>query len=128
MNTTIKEEEGKVIASFSGRLDTLAAVQTAKDVQCVIDSDCTDVVLDCEELEYISSSGLRIFISILKSVKARKGTVVVKNINDEIKKVFEMTGFNKLFIITDTRAEACGMLKSFSFISKLKLNLIECFP
>lgn len=99
MNTTIKEEEGKVIASFSGRLDTLAAVQTAKDVQCVIDSDCTDVVLDCEELEYISSSGLRIFISILKSVKARKGTVVVKNINDEIKKVFEMTGFNKLFII-----------------------------
>lgn len=100
MNTTIKEEEeGKVIASFSGRLDTLAAVQTAKDVQCVIDSDCTDVELDCEELEYISSSGLRIFISILKSVKARKGTVVVKNINDEIKKVFEMTGFNKLFII-----------------------------
>ena len=99
MNTTIKEEEGKVIASFSGRLDTLAAVQTAKDVQCVIDSDCTDVVLDCEELEYISSSGLRIFISILKSVKARKGTVVVKNINDDIKKVFEMTGFNKLFII-----------------------------
>ena len=99
MNTTIKEEEGKVIASFSGRLDTLAAVQTAKDVQCVIDSDCTDVVLDREELEYISSSGLRIFISILKSVKARKGTVVVKNINDEIKKVFEMTGFNKLFII-----------------------------
>ena len=99
MSTTIKEEEGKMIASFSGRLDTLAAVQTAKDVQCVIDSNCTDVELDCEELEYISSSGLRIFISILKSVKARKGTVVVKNINDEIKKVFEMTGFNKLFII-----------------------------
>ncbi|MBR4380662.1 MAG: STAS domain-containing protein [Bacteroidaceae bacterium] len=99
MNTTIKEEEGKMIAKFSGRLDTLAAVQTAKDVQPLIDADCTEVELDCEELEYISSSGLRIFISILKSVKARKGTVVVKNINDEIKKVFEMTGFNKLFII-----------------------------
>ena len=39
MNTTIKEEEGKMIALFSGRFDTLAAVQAAKDVQCVIDSD-----------------------------------------------------------------------------------------
>jgi anti-sigma B factor antagonist len=99
MNTTIKEEEGKLIAVFNGRLDTLAAVQTAKDVQPLIDADNTEIELDCQDLEYISSSGLRIFISILKSVKARKGTVVVKNINDEIKKVFEMTGFNKLFII-----------------------------
>ncbi|MBQ7553278.1 MAG: STAS domain-containing protein [Bacteroidaceae bacterium] len=99
MNTTIREEEGKMIAEFAGRLDTLAAVQTAKDVQPLIDSACQQVVLDCSALEYISSSGLRIFISILKSVKARKGEVIVQNINDEIRKVFEMTGFNKLFII-----------------------------
>jgi len=99
MNTTIKEEEGKMIAELVGRLDTLAAVQTAKDVQPLIDSKCQHIVLDCAGLEYISSSGLRIFISILKATKARKGEVVVQNINDEIKKVFEMTGFNKLFII-----------------------------
>jgi len=99
MNTTIKEEEGKMIAELVGRLDTLAAVQTAKDVQPLIDSECQHIVLDCAGLEYISSSGLRIFISILKATKARKGEVVVQNINDEIKKVFEMTGFNKLFII-----------------------------
>ena len=99
MNTTIKEEEGKVIASFSGRLDTLAAVQTAKDVQCVIDSDCTDVELDCEELEYISSSGLRLFLSLRKETAAKGGKVIIKNINDEIKKVFMMTGFYNLFEI-----------------------------
>ena len=99
MNTTIKEENDSMIAVFEGRLDTLAAVQTAKDVQPLIDSSCQHIILDCTSLDYISSSGLRIFISILKSAKARKGEVVVQNINDEIKKVFEMTGFNKLFII-----------------------------
>ena len=99
MNTTIKEENGSMIAAFEGRLDTLAAVQTAKDVQSLIDSSCQSIILDCTNLDYISSSGLRIFISILKSAKARKGEVVVQNINDEIKKVFEMTGFNKLFVI-----------------------------
>ena len=99
MNTTIKEENGSMIAAFEGRLDTLAAVQTAKDVQPLIDSSSQSIILDCTNLDYISSSGLRIFISILKSAKARKGEVVVQNINDEIKKVFEMTGFNKLFVI-----------------------------
>ncbi|MCR4765871.1 MAG: STAS domain-containing protein [Bacteroidaceae bacterium] len=99
MKTTIKELNDKLIAEFYGRLDTLAAAQTAKDVQPIIDSNITDVELDCKDLEYISSSGLRIFISILKSVKARKGSVIVKNINAEIKKVFEMTGFSKIFVI-----------------------------
>ena len=97
MNTTIKEEEGKMIALFSGRFDTLAAVQAAKDVQCVIDSDCKEVELDCQELEYISSSGLRLFLSIRKETAAKGGKVIVEHINDDIKKVFTMTGFIKLF-------------------------------
>ena len=99
MNTTIKEEEGKMIAFFSGRFDTLAAVQAAKDVQCVIDSDCKEVELDCQELEYISSSGLRLFLTIRKETAAKGGKVIIKNINEEIRKVFMMTGFLNLFEI-----------------------------
>ena len=99
MTTEIREENNSLIAVFKGRLDTAAAVQTTKDVEPLMNDEGKDVVLDCTELEYISSSGLRIFISILKSVKAQGGKVNVKNINDEIRKVFLMTGFDKLFTI-----------------------------
>ena len=99
MTIEIKEMNGGYTAEFSGRLDTPAAVQATKDMQPLMEQADKEIILDCTNLEYISSSGLRIFISILKSVKARKGEVIVQNINDEIRKVFEMTGFNKLFII-----------------------------
>ncbi len=99
MTTLIKEENGTLIAEFKGRLDTAAAVQTTKDVEPLMLAKDTEIILDCTDLEYISSSGLRIFIGILKSAKANGGQVKVKNINEEISKVFQMTGFNKLFTI-----------------------------
>lgn len=99
MTTLIKEENGILIAEFKGRLDTAAAIQTTKDVEPLMVAENTDIILDCTDLEYISSSGLRIFIGILKNAKANGGQVTVKNINEEISKVFQMTGFNKLFTI-----------------------------
>ena len=56
----------------------------------------------CKDLEYISSSGLRLFLTIRKEASSKDGKVIIKNINDEIKKVFMMTGFFNLFeIITE---------------------------
>jgi len=55
------------------------------------------VTIDCTELEYIASSGLRILISILKGAKANGSKVVLKNLNDDIKNVFKLTGFINLF-------------------------------
>jgi anti-sigma B factor antagonist len=60
-------------------------------------SDGRDVTIDCTELEYIASSGLRILISILKGAKANGSKVVLKNLNDDIKNVFKLTGFINLF-------------------------------
>ena len=99
METKIKEENGCMVAVFKGRLDTAAAAQTTKDVEPLMTAECEEIILDCTDLEYISSSGLRIFISLLKSAKARGGNVIVSNINDDISKIFQMTGFNKLFTI-----------------------------
>ena len=55
------------------------------------------MTIDCTELEYIASSGLRILISILKGAKANGSKVVLKNLNDDIKNVFKLTGFINLF-------------------------------
>ena len=55
------------------------------------------LVIDCKELEYIASSGLRILISILKGAKAGGSKVIMRNMNDDIKTVFKLTGFINLF-------------------------------
>ena len=99
MKTEIVESGNQLIARFSGRLDTLAAVQTAENVKPLLSASNKDIILDCTELEYISSSGLRIFLSIRKEAAAHGCKVIVRNISNDIRQVFMMTGFISLFVI-----------------------------
>ena len=64
MTTTIREENGKFIAVFEGRLDTPSSLQTQVDIKPLLDNADKEIVLDCKDLEYISSSGLRIFLTL----------------------------------------------------------------
>ena len=97
MKTEIKESGNQLIVTLCGQLDTLASQETEKALEPVYVSGKKDVVLDCTDLEYIASSGLRLFLSLLKKVKARGGDVTIKNINDDIQNVFKVTGFINLF-------------------------------
>lgn len=97
MTTTIIEENGKMTVQMSGQLDTLAAAQAEKDLQPAFESECKDVLIDCEKLEYVASAGLRLFLALLKAVKARNGQVTIKGMNDDILNVFKVTGFSSLF-------------------------------
>ena len=99
MVTTIEQEDNNLIARFSGRLDTAAAVQTAQDVKPLMEAQNAVIILDCTDLEYISSSGLRIFLSVRKEAAAHGSKVIVRSINDDIRQVFMMTGFISLFEI-----------------------------
>ena len=99
MNIDIKELNGGLTAVFSGRLDTPAAVKAQQEIAPLLEQADKEITLDCTDLEYISSSGLRLFLTVRKETAAKGGKVVIKNINDEIKKVFMMTGFYNLFTI-----------------------------
>ncbi len=56
-----------------------------------------DVIIECQGLEYIASSGLRILLGILKGAKSGGSKVMLRNVNDDIKNVFKLTGFINLF-------------------------------
>jgi anti-sigma B factor antagonist len=99
MVTTIEQEGNNLIARLSGRLDTAAAVQTAQDVKPLMEAEDKVIILDCTNLEYISSSGLRIFLSIRKEAATHRSKVIVRSINNDIRQVFMMTGFISLFEI-----------------------------
>lgn len=101
MKTTIQEIDGKLVAVLDGQLDTAAAVEVEQQLQPLYENEEKDIVMDCEKLEYIASSGLRILLSILKRAKAHGHTVTLKGLNDDIKNVFKMTGFINLFQFED---------------------------
>ena len=97
MNTTIKEQDGMMVAVLEGRLDTAAAPETENALQPLYECEGKDIMFDCTNLEYISSSGLRLFLSVLKAAKPKGSHVYVQGINEDLRKVFTMTGFINLF-------------------------------
>ncbi len=99
METIIKDSGSQIIAQFIGRLDTAAAIPTAEAVKPLMEAENKEIILDCSQLEYISSSGLRIFLSIRKEAAAKGSKVIVRSINADIRQVFVMTGFVSLFEI-----------------------------
>ncbi len=97
MNTKLEEIDGKFVATLVGELDTLAAVEAEEVLKPLYQSSGKDVIIDCKGLEYIASSGLRILLSILKAAKAAGSKVIMRDVNDDIKNVFKLTGFITIF-------------------------------
>ena len=95
----IIEEKDGLRSVFEGRLDTPAAVKAQQEIGPLLDNADKTIILDCKNLDYISSSGLRLFLTIRKESSAKGGKVIIENINEEIRKVFMMTGFFNLFEI-----------------------------
>ena len=98
MNTNIQEIDGKIVATLQGELDTAAAVEVEEALKPLYENQGKDIVFECEGLEYIASSGLRILLGILKGARANCNKVVLRHVNDDIKNVFELTGFINLFV------------------------------
>lgn len=98
MKTTIETKEQKTIITMIGSLDTAAAIETEQTLKPITEGEeAKDIVVECQELEYIASSGLRILLDLLKKTKARGKKVVLRNVNDDIQNVFKITGFINLF-------------------------------
>ncbi|MBR5906544.1 MAG: STAS domain-containing protein [Bacteroidales bacterium] len=97
MITKIKELDGKYVASLEGEMDTAAAVEAEEILKPLYNAGGKDVIIDCSSLEYISSSGMRILLSILKGAKAAGSKVVLRGVNEDIKSIFALTGFIDIF-------------------------------
>ena len=90
--TIEKIAEGKKLTiALAGRLDTTTAPQLETELKQNI-SGVEELVLDLAELEYLSSAGLRVLLSAQK-VMNRQGNMVVRNVNEIIMEIFEVTGF-----------------------------------
>ena len=91
-----KELVGTVLTvTVSGRLDTMTAPVLEQELKASY-GEVTELVLDFQNLQYISSAGLRV---VLGAHKAMKGKLVVKNVNRVLMEVFDITGFSDILTI-----------------------------
>ena len=89
--------EQPVCVKLQGRLDTTASIEVTPDFQNLSQYATGKLLIDCSELEYISSSGLRLFLALRKEVATQGGTLQIMNLSDEILQIFRITGFISLF-------------------------------
>jgi anti-sigma B factor antagonist len=88
--------------SLSGRLDAYSSTEVEKKLDSLLDAGQPRLVIDLEKLEYISSSGLRVFLAALKKAKKQEGDIKLACMKPFIKEVFDIAGFSQLFNIFDT--------------------------
>lgn len=99
MDVTINKEENKTFVVLNGRLDTTNADKFQQDITPLMDDEKPDIEIDCTDMEYTSSQGLRMFLMLQKSVTARKGNLVLLNMKPQVKEVFDITGFSNIIKI-----------------------------
>lgn len=95
MDIIVLQGDGMVTLEIVGRLDTLTSPELEKAVKPLVVPGAV-VVFDCEKMEYISSSGLRVILSTHKQLASSGGRLIVRNLNPEVRSVFDMTGFLRL--------------------------------
>lgn len=77
-----------------GRIDTVTAPEFESDVKAELNG-VTALTLDFEKVNYISSAGLRVLLSLQK-IMNKQGTMTVKNVNETVNDIFEVTGFSEI--------------------------------
>lgn len=96
--TIDKKLEGtKLEIILEGRLDTITAPALEKEIRQSLNG-ITELIFDFEKLEYISSAGLRVLLAAQK-IMNKQGSMIIKNVNDVINDVFEVTGFVDILTI-----------------------------
>ena len=99
MNVTINEEGARALVKLEGRLDTTNADQFQKDIQPLMNGTHEAIDVDCSDMEYTSSQGLRMFLMLQKTVSARGAKLVLRNMKPHVKEVIDITGFSHIITI-----------------------------
>ena len=93
--TQIIKEGGKTVIKTGARIDALNAAQFEADIKPALEQG-VDLEIDCTELNYMASSGLRIFQSTMRTVvRSLNGKMKLTHVNDDIYDILKMTGFTR---------------------------------
>ena len=95
-----------LILALSGKLDAMTAKTFEDKILGVINSGTQRLVVDLSQLEYVSSSGLRVLLLAAKRLQGTDGKIVLCALKDQIRQVFDLAGFSSILPIYGSRDEA----------------------
>ncbi|MBE6215146.1 MAG: STAS domain-containing protein [Bacteroidales bacterium] len=98
MDITITQNDNLVTVNIEGRLDTVTAPELENGLASYLDGS-TDLTLDCGKMEYVSSAGLRVILTLHKALASKGRKFSLKDLNKDVRNVFDMTGFSRILTI-----------------------------
>jgi anti-anti-sigma factor len=102
MEIVQKEENGIVCIEIIGRLDADSSPEAEKVVKDAIKDQTNRILFNLASLEYLSSAGLRVLLGAAKEMRRKDGKIVLCALNEFVKEIFEVSGFQSLIPIADS--------------------------
>lgn len=99
------------IIALTGRLDTLSSSSLEVKLLDTINKNQSKIIIDFSQLDFISSSGLRVLLTAGKQMKSAQGMLVLCSLKEHVKEVFDVAGFSMLFKMFSSREESIKELK-----------------
>jgi len=106
MNLKETISDKAIIIEIEGRLDTTNFSQLENKIMGHVDAGKINILVDCSNMDYVSSSGLRIFLMSLKKITNLNGQFVLCGLQENIQEIFEISGFTSIFKIYNNQEEA----------------------
>ncbi|MBR2716450.1 MAG: STAS domain-containing protein [Oscillospiraceae bacterium] len=97
LNITKQIENGKAAIGLSGRLDTVTSPELEAELKAALEG-VSELTLDFEGLEYVSSAGLRVLLGAQKTMN-KQGEMKLTHVNETVMEIFEITGFSSILSI-----------------------------
>lgn len=95
----IEETAQETRVKMSGELDVVATTNQVDELNQVLSLADKALEIDCSELEYISSAGLRFFMQLKRESEAKGGSIRISHLNEDVNDIFRMSGFQNIFEI-----------------------------
>ncbi len=106
MKVTSSQSGDTVVASVTGRVDSVNATAFEQELSKAMEGGSSRLVVDCGDLSYISSAGLRILLLAVKKTRAQGGGVALCRVQDHVREVLEVSGFTRIMTVRDTLDQA----------------------
>lgn len=110
MDLQTRTEGNAIVVTLSGRLDAVTAPEFEKSIRELIDSGNSRIVVDFDQLDYISSAGLRGLLMAKLLNAAKGGQSCLANVKGNVRSVFDMCGFCSVFKMENSVAEALATI------------------
>ena len=109
MEITEKNIEKCMIISIQGRLDTISSAVFEKRLTELMDNQVTRIIVNCSQMDFISSSGLRTLLFALKRITKTNGKLVICGLSENFHEIFAISGFTQIFEIYPSEEEALSV-------------------